>query len=127
MKHPRQAAETTKAVNSLALTCAKEAGKKYLRRYISTLIYNDMENIEMATIQQRRETDRARQKRWRERKLAEGQKPMLIMLTPEAQKVLKCVKEHSGETYVQIINRSIIEIGKTLPGTSEEIEVWHPG
>jgi hypothetical protein len=86
-----------------------------------------MGNIEMATLNQRRKTDRARQKRWRERKLAEGQKPILIMLTPEAQEVLRRVKEHSGETYVQIINRSIIEIGQNLPGISEEVEVWHPG
>ena len=86
-----------------------------------------MGNTEMATLEQRRKTDRARQKRWRERKLAEGQKQILIMLTPEAQEVLKYVKEHSGETYVQIINRSIIEIGKDLLKTSGEIEVWHPG
>jgi hypothetical protein len=101
--------------------------KNDLKRYRITLINNGMENIEMVTLEQRRKADKARQKRWRERKLAEGQKAIQIMLTPEAQEVLKCVKEHSGETYVQIINRSIVEFGKGLPKTSDEIEVWHPG
>lgn len=86
-----------------------------------------MGNVETVTLEKRRKADRARQKRWRERKLAGGQKPILIMLTPEAQEVLKCVKEQSGETYVQIINRSIVEFGKGLPKTSDEVDVWHPG
>jgi hypothetical protein len=86
-----------------------------------------MGNIQMATIQQRRKVDRERQKRWRKRRMSEGQKPILIMLTPEAQDVLKREKDRTGEPYVQIINRSILEIGKNLPRTSDEIEVWHPG
>jgi hypothetical protein len=86
-----------------------------------------MENIAMATLEQRHKVNKARQKRWRKRKLAEGQKAILIMHTPEAQEVLKYVKKQSGETYVQIINRSIIEFGRDLPKTSDEIEVWHPG
>lgn len=86
-----------------------------------------MVDVEMTTLAQRRNADSARKKRWRERKLAEGQKAILIMLTPEAQEVLKWVKEQSGETYVQIVNRSIIEFGKDPPKTSDEIEVWHPG
>ena len=64
----------------------------------------------MTTIEERRKTDRKRQKRWRKRKLADGNKQTLIMLTPKAQKVLKSEKGRTGESFVQIINRAIISI-----------------
>ena len=64
----------------------------------------------MKTIHQRRKVDRERQKRWRKKKLAEGQKQTLVMLGPEAQEVLKREKERTGEPYVQIINRAIIRL-----------------
>ena len=81
----------------------------------------------MAEINQRRKSDRERQKRWRKRKLAEGNKQTLVMLTPEAQDVLKREKARSGDTYVQIINRAIINIEESPPSVSDEIKVWHPG
>jgi hypothetical protein len=81
----------------------------------------------MASIHQRRKVDRERQKRWRKKKLKEGNRQTLIMLSPEAQEVLKHEKDRTGEPYVQIINRAIIELGKGLPGVADEIEVWHPG
>jgi hypothetical protein len=83
--------------------------------------------IKMATIHHRRKVDRERQKRWRKNKLVEGHKQTLVMLTPEAQRVLDQEKSRTGESYVQIINRAIIEVGKDLHRTSDEIEVWHPG
>lgn len=64
----------------------------------------------MATLEERRKTDRKRQKRWRKRKLAEGNKQTLLMLTPKAQKVLMREKGRTGESYVQIINRAVISI-----------------
>ena len=81
----------------------------------------------MATIEQRRKTDRKRQKRWRKKKLADGNKQTLIMLTPEAQEVLKREKDRTGEPYVQIINRLIIGIEEDHPSITDEIEVWPPG
>ncbi len=72
----------------------------------------------MATIEKRRKTDRKRQKRWRKRKLAQGNKQTLLMLTPKAQKVLKREKGRTGESYVQIINRAIISIEKGRPSIS---------
>jgi len=81
----------------------------------------------MATIHQRRKADRERQKRWRKKKLAEGKKQIHIMLTPEAQEVIERQKDRTGETYVEIINRLIVEKGKDLPDISEGIEVWSPG
>ena len=74
----------------------------------------------MATIEQRRKTDRERRERWRKRKLSEGNKQIQIMITPEAQKVLKLEKERSGEPFVQIINRAIMNIGEVHPSISEK-------
>jgi hypothetical protein len=76
----------------------------------------------MATLTQRRKTDRERLKRWRKKKLAEGNKQFLIMLTPEAQKVLDREKDRTGEPYVQIINRSIIGVEDGPPSASVKTE-----
>ena len=72
----------------------------------------------MVTIEQRRKTDRKRRERWRKKKLAEGCKQVQLMITPEAQKILKREKERSGEPFVQIINRGIINLEKGLPSTT---------
>ena len=76
----------------------------------------------MLTIEQRRKTDRERRERWRKRKLAEGCKQVQLMITPEAQKVLKREKERTGEPFVQIINRGIINLAKGLPGITSKTE-----
>jgi len=76
----------------------------------------------MLTIEQRRKTDRERRERWRKRKLAEGCKQVQLMITPEAQKILKRDKERTGEPFVQIINRGIINLEKDLPSITEKTE-----
>jgi hypothetical protein len=76
----------------------------------------------MATLTQRRKTDRERLKRWRKKKLAEGNKQFLIMLTPEAQKVLNREKARTGKPYVQIINSLIIGIEDGPPSASDKTE-----
>ena len=60
----------------------------------------------MATLRERRKVDRERQKRWRERRLAEGNKQLLVMLDLNAQIALKRVKRRTGETNAEIINRA---------------------
>ena len=77
----------------------------------------------MATLTQRRKTDRERLKRWRKKKLAEGNKQFLIMLTPEAQKVLDREKARTGKPYVQIINSLIISVEDGPPSASAKTEV----
>jgi len=81
----------------------------------------------MPLIEKRRKTDRERQKRWRKKKLAEGNKQIQLMLTPKAQEVLAREKDRTGESYVQIINRAIISIEECIPYISGEIKVWPPG
>ncbi len=79
--------------------------------------------MKLQTIYKRRKTDRERLKRWRKKKLAEGNRQIQLMLTPEAHEILKREKYLTGEPYVQIINRAIIEIGRDLPRTTDEIDV----
>ncbi len=79
--------------------------------------------MELKTIAQRRKTDRERLKRWRKKKLAEGNRQIQLMLTPESHEILKREKYLTGEPYVQIINQAIIEIGRDLPKIADEIEV----
>jgi len=69
----------------------------------------------LKTIHQRRKADRERLKLWRKKKLAEGHKHIHLMLTPEAQEVLKHEKYRTGEPYVRIINRAIIGLKDKLP------------
>ena len=74
----------------------------------------------MATLTQRRKTDRERLKRWRKKKLAEGNKQFLIMLTPEAQKVLNREKARTGKPFVQIINSLIISVEDSPPSAPDK-------
>jgi len=72
----------------------------------------------MVTIEQRRKTDRERRERWRKRKLAEGCKQIQLMLSPKAQAILKHEKSRTGEPYVQIVHRAIINLEMGLPSIS---------
>jgi hypothetical protein len=74
----------------------------------------------MLTIEQRRNTDRERRERWRKRKLAQGCKQIQIMLAPETQAILMNEKYRTGEPYVQIIHRAILELDKGIPIASSE-------
>lgn len=64
----------------------------------------------MATLEQRRKADRIRFKRWRKKKLSEGNKQIQLMLIPEAHEFLEYEKKRSGESYVQIVNRAILSL-----------------
>ncbi len=81
----------------------------------------------MPIIAKRRRKDRDRQKRWRQKKLAAGHKQIQLMLTPKAQEVLAREKDRTGEPYVQIINRAIVDIEERRPLIFDEIKVWPPG
>jgi hypothetical protein len=72
----------------------------------------------MLTIEQRRKTDRKRRERWHKRKLAQGYKQIQLMLAPEAQAILVNEKYRTGEPYVQIIHRAILELDRGTPVAS---------
>jgi hypothetical protein len=80
----------------------------------------------MTTLAQRRKIDRDRLKRWRKKKLEEGNKQTLIMLTPEAQRVLDREKARTGEPYVQIINRAIISVEEESPSVPTKTKARLP-
>ena len=83
-------------------------------RLNQAFIGNDGGKI-VLTIEQRRNTDRNRRERWRKRKLAQGCKQIQLMLAPEAQAILEHEKCQTGEPYVQIIHRAILELDKGIP------------
>jgi len=91
------------------------------KRYIQAFLINYIGKI-MLTIEQRRKTDRMRRERWRKRKLEQGCKQIQLMLSPEAQAVLMEEKSRTGEPYVRIIHRAIIQLGKAIPVVSSEIK-----
>jgi hypothetical protein len=74
----------------------------------------------MLTIEQRRKIDRKRRERWRKKKLAQGCKQIQVMLSPEAQAILAHEKSRTGEPYVQIVHRAIIELDKDFSITSSK-------
>jgi hypothetical protein len=76
--------------------------------------------MKLKTIEQRRKTDRERQKRWRMNKLAAGNKPIQLMLTPEAQEILIQEKKRTGEPFVSIIHRAVIDLKDELPEVAAE-------
>ena len=71
----------------------------------------------MKSLEKRRRSDRERLKRWRKKKLADGNKQIQLMLVPEAQKILIQEKERTGEPYVHIVNRAIVHIDQSRSNT----------
>lgn len=76
----------------------------------------------MKTIEQRRKTDRERLKRWRQNKLAAGNKQIQLMLTPEARAILTREKDRTGEPFVSIINRAIVGLAGASPEAPAKTE-----
>jgi hypothetical protein len=64
----------------------------------------------MATLEERRKADRKRSKRYRNIKQSEGGKLVQVMLFPATKKVLENEKKRTGEPYVSIINRAIMDL-----------------
>lgn len=64
----------------------------------------------MATIADRRKTDRARQQRWRDRQRSQGKKQISAMISLKAQLILSREKKRTGETNSDIIERAILNL-----------------
>jgi hypothetical protein len=62
----------------------------------------------MATLKQRRQTDRERQKRWRQRQRENGKKQISAMLSLKAQIILNREKRRTGATNSDVIERAIL-------------------
>ena len=64
----------------------------------------------MATIADRRRTDRERQQRWRDRQRSRGKKQISAMISLKAQLILNREKKRTGETASDIIERAILNL-----------------
>jgi len=64
----------------------------------------------MATLADRRKTDRERQKRWRDRQQSKGKKQVSAMLSLKAQLILNREKKRTGKTNSDIIESAILRL-----------------
>jgi len=62
----------------------------------------------------RRNSDRDRQRRFRERQLDDGKKSVTAFLTPEAQTILDAEKDRTGESNSDVIERAIMNLKPKL-------------
>jgi hypothetical protein len=67
----------------------------------------------MATLKDRRRSDRLRQMRWRERQREDGRKQISAMISLKAQILLNREKKRTGETNSEIIERLILNLTET--------------
>jgi hypothetical protein len=67
----------------------------------------------MATLKQRRETDRERQQRWRERQRNQGKKQVSAMLSLKAQIILNREKRRSNASTSDIIEQAILRLAES--------------
>ncbi len=65
----------------------------------------------MATLADRRKTDRERQKRWRDRQQSMGKKQVSAMISLKAQLILNREKKRTGRTNSEIIETAILKLG----------------
>ena len=72
----------------------------------------------MATLQERRKSDRKRSNRYRQKKQAEGGRLIQVMLSPEANEILVREQNRTGESLVSIVNRAIVGL-MALPGDTQ--------
>ncbi|MFZ1985409.1 MAG: hypothetical protein WAU91_13405 [Desulfatitalea sp.] len=67
----------------------------------------------MATLKQRRETDRERQHRWRERQRNQGKKQVSAMLSLKAQIILNREKRRTNASTSDVIEQAILRLAET--------------
>jgi hypothetical protein len=64
----------------------------------------------MATLNQRRKTDRERQKRWRDRQRKDGKKQVSAMISLKAQIILNREKRRTNSTTSDVIEQAILKL-----------------
>jgi hypothetical protein len=77
----------------------------------------------LATLQERRKSDRKRSIRYRKKKQTEGGRLIQVMLSPVANEILEREKKMTGESLVSIVNRAIVglkEISLEVPVETQQ-------
>ena len=64
----------------------------------------------MATLKERRESDKRRVKAWRERQAKEGKKNLSVTISQKVHKILLQQKEKTGETNSEIVERALLSL-----------------
>ncbi len=64
----------------------------------------------MASLADRRKTDRERQKRWRQRQQRQGKKQVSAMISLKAQLILNREKKRTGKSNSEIIENAILKL-----------------
>ena len=67
----------------------------------------------MATLKERRKTDRERQQRWRQRRKKEGKKQVSAMISLKAQLILNREKRRTNATTSEVVEQAILRLGET--------------
>lgn len=62
----------------------------------------------MATLKERRKSDRERQRRWKARQKAEGKKNITAMISLKSQLILNREKRRTGQSTSAIIEKAIL-------------------
>lgn len=70
-----------------------------------------------------------RTRKWRERRKAEGKKSFTVLLSVDAQQVIKAEKERTGENYSAIIEKALLNRAAGAPGkvSRRELPASEPG
>jgi len=66
----------------------------------------------MATLKQRRKTDRDRQQRWRDRQREQGKKQISVMLSLKAQIILNREKRRTHASTSDVIEQAILRLAE---------------
>ena len=66
----------------------------------------------MASLKERRKSDRERQRRWKERQKQQGKKLVSAMISLKAQLILFREKKRTGESNSEVIERAILNLNK---------------
>ena len=67
----------------------------------------------MATLKERRQTDRKRQQRWRSRQRSQGKKQVSAMISLKAQLILSREKKRTGQNNSAVIERAILGLAES--------------
>jgi len=66
----------------------------------------------MATLKQRRKTDRDRQQRWRDRQREQGKKQISVMLSLKAQIILNREKRRGNASTSDVVEQAILRLAE---------------
>lgn len=77
----------------------------------------------MSTLNERRATDRKRQKKWRDKQRKEGKKQISAMLSLKAQIILNREKRRNNASTSDIIERAVLQLAERSRMESSDLNI----